>query len=341
MPVYNAAAFVGEAIESILSQSYRDFEFLILDDGSSDNTLRVIRSFDDPRIRLVVHQQNRGLQASLNEGITLARYDLIARMDADDISHPWRLEKQVAYMTAHPECAMVDSWVKIMDGEKHFIRTEGIQSRFIYYSLTFECCIYHSAVMYRKKAVQSVGGYRLPYGEDYDLFWQLSRIYKIHTIEEALLWYRIHGANLNTVTKKTEYERYSWQLWRRNIAYYAEDKAEIPASWIACYRYDFTPLVEQGNLKMVYACLAYLDNLSKRILSVENPNRDADDIRHISHFKRQYIIHRLAAQLPFGKMWRLLLHDRQGKTALKETIKRGARLFSVPHRALRQTAKRL
>lgn len=328
MPVYNAANFVGEAIESILSQSHRDFEFLILDDGSTDHTLSVIRSFQDPRIRLVVHERNLGLQESLNEGIRLASYDLIARMDADDISHPWRLEKQLAYMAAHPDCAMVDSWVKIMDAEKRFIRLEGMQSRFVYYTLTFECCIYHSAVMYRRNAVQSVGGYRLPYGEDYDLFWQLSRIYRIHTLEEPLLWYRVHGENLNTVTKKAEYEVYSWRLWQRNIAYYTGDKDEVPASWIHGYTYHFMPMIQEGNLNTIFRCIAYLDKISKRILSVENPNRNLDDIRYISAFKRRYIIQELAARLPLGKMWRLLLHYHQGPKALKETIKRGIRLVA-------------
>lgn len=328
MPVYNGAAFVGEAIESILSQSYRDFEFLILDDGSTDDTLPIIRSFRDPRIRLMVHPINRGLQYTLNEGIDLAAHDLIARMDADDISHPWRLEKQVAYMAANPRCAMVDSWVKIMDEQKCFVRAEGIYSRFVYYTLTFECCIYHPAVMYRKEAVQSVGAYRLPYGEDYDLFWQLARRYPIHTIEEPLLWYRVHGSNLNTVVKKAEYDEYSLLLWQRNLAYYSGDQGKIPDSWIACYSGRPEALLRENSLQEIYACIDYLDKISAAILSVENPNRRLNDIRYIADYKKQYILRGLGAQLPLRKMWRLYRHYGPVRMAIKQAAKRGISVFT-------------
>lgn len=328
MPVYNAAEFVREAVESILSQSYPYFEFLIIDDGSTDDTLAVIRSISDERIRLLVHPQNQGLQFTLNEGLRLASCDLIARMDADDISHPWRIEKQVDYMRKNPGCAMVDCWVKVMDKQGQYIRSEGIYSRYVYYTLAFECCIYHSAVLYRKKALRAVGGYKLEYAEDYDLFWRLSRRFKIHTIEEHLLWYRIHDKNLNTVSKKTEYDEYSRQVWQRNIQYYMGERRALPVSWMACYFYDFAPLLQEGNLKSIYRCISFLDEISAKMISVENPNRNLADIRYIGNFKKQYIIRGLAAQLPFGKMWKLWLHYRQGKNGWKSTLKRGIKLFT-------------
>lgn len=325
MPVYNAADFVADAIESILTQSYCYFEFLIIDDGSTDNTLSIINSYKDPRINLVIHDENKGLQETLNEGIRLASYELIARMDADDVSHPWRLEKQVAYMLAHPDCAMVDCWVKVMDKDKNFIRAEGIYSKFVYYTLTFECCIYHSTVMYRKNDVLSIGGYMLQYAEDYDLFWQLSRSYKIHTIEEHLLWYRVHDQNLNTVAKKAEYDEYSQRLWRRNIRYYMGDNAQFPEAWIACYSYHFGPLLKENDMDAVYKCIAFLDKITAKILSVENPNRHFNHIQYISNFKRKYIIESLASHLPVLQMWKLLVHYHYGKKAIKLTLKRIAK----------------
>ncbi len=322
MPVYNAAEFAGEAVNSILTQSYPYFELLIIDDGSSDNTSAIIESYNDERIRLISHKGNKGLQYTLNEGIELSSHELIARMDADDISHPWRIEKQVAYMQAHPDCAMVDCWVKVMDKDKKFIRAEGKHSKFVYYTLTFECCIYHPAVLYRKEAVQSVGGYKWPYGEDYDLFWRLSRKYRIHTLEEHLLWYRVHDRNLNTVTKKTAYEKYTRRIWQRNIEYYMGKGVKLPDSWIAAYIYNFKPLLNENNLETMYECISYLDKISKKILSVENPNRDRDAIQYISHFKRQYIINGLADQLPLLKMGSFLLHYHQSGKAVKKILKR-------------------
>lgn len=327
MPVYNGEAYVRDAMESILSQSHTYFEFLIIDDGSTDGTVSIISSYNDRRIRLVVHAHNQGLQFTLNEGIELASHELIARMDADDISHPWRLEKQVAYMVKHPQCAMVDCWVKIMDQQGNFIKAEGIYSKFVYYTLTFECCVYHPAVMYRRNSVLAVGGYQLPYAEDYDLFWQLSRRFKIHTIEEPLLWYRVHEQNLNTVTKKAEYDDYSKELRKRNIAFYVSEGTKVPESWMACYLYDFGPLLQEANLTAFYECIALLDKISARLLAVENPNRNLNDIRYISNFKKQYIINGLSSRLPLLDMWKFLLHYHQGKQALKQTLKRGIKIF--------------
>jgi len=98
MPVYNAERFLSEAMDSILNQTLINFEFLIIDDGSHDSSLKIIRSYDDPRIRLVQNEKNLGISATLNKGINLASADLIARMDADDISYPERLQKQYDYL---------------------------------------------------------------------------------------------------------------------------------------------------------------------------------------------------------------------------------------------------
>lgn len=322
MPVYNAEIFVSDAVESILSQSYHYFEFLIIDDGSTDNSLSIIRSYKDPRIRLISHESNKGLQYTLNEGVRLASYDLIARMDADDISHPWRIEKQVVYMLAHPHCAMVDSWVKVMDKAKNFIRAEGIYSRFVYYTLTFECCIYHSSVMYRREAVLAVGGYQLPYAEDYDLFWRLTRIFKIYTIEEPLLWYRLHEQNLNTVLKKAEYNEYTLKVWNRNLEYYIGNRDQTPLEWIACYCYDFDPLLKKKDLDEILKCIDLLQKLSEHILSTENPNRNSEDIKFISQFKKKYILKELGKRLPLFQMMRLMLYFRQSSLVAPVLINR-------------------
>src|SRR5437867_4347597 len=112
LPVYNCPHYVGEAIDSILAQSYADFELIVINDGSTDETPRVLERVRDSRVRLYA-QENRGLAATLNRGIELARGRYIARQDQDDASLPERLEKQVAFLDAHPNCALVGTWAQI------------------------------------------------------------------------------------------------------------------------------------------------------------------------------------------------------------------------------------
>jgi glycosyltransferase involved in cell wall biosynthesis len=115
MSVYNGEKYLRQAIESILQQTYTDFEFIIIDDGSTDSSREIIQSYDDKRIRLVINEQNIGLTKSLNKGIRLAKGEFIARMDADDISLPQRFEKQVAYLDSHPEVGVLGTYANIID----------------------------------------------------------------------------------------------------------------------------------------------------------------------------------------------------------------------------------
>jgi len=107
MPVYNAEKYLKEAIGSILGQSFSDFEFLIINDGSTDSSVKIIKSYDDPRIRFIANEKNLGVIPTLNKGFALAQGEFIARMDADDISLPKRLELQADFMDKHPEAGAI------------------------------------------------------------------------------------------------------------------------------------------------------------------------------------------------------------------------------------------
>ena len=109
MPVYNGEKYLREAMDSILKQTLTNFEFLIIDDGSKDSSVKIINSYNDPRIKLVKNEINLGISKTLNRGIELASAELIARMDADDISYPSRLQKQYDYFTNNPECALLST----------------------------------------------------------------------------------------------------------------------------------------------------------------------------------------------------------------------------------------
>src|SRR4051812_12524034 len=129
MPVWNGESFLAEAIESILAQTCRDFEFLIIDDGSTDGTPAILREFEarDPRVR-VLWQQHEGLVAALNAGLAAARAPLIARMDADDVSTPERFELQLAYLQAHPECVVLGTAMLVTDPDGAPIYTQPAET---------------------------------------------------------------------------------------------------------------------------------------------------------------------------------------------------------------------
>jgi glycosyltransferase involved in cell wall biosynthesis len=298
MPVYNAERFLIEAIDSILHQSFRHFEFLIIDDGSTDNSVAIIESYKDPRIRFVRNEKNLGITPTLNKGVGLASCELVARMDADDISHPQRLQKQFGYMKRNPECALLSTWARVVSEDKKFIRLERYRSNFYYYNLTFECWMYHPTIMFRKSAVEQVGMYSMPYSEDYDLFWKISTRFLIANLTEPLVDYRISSTSLNTVLKKTEYDIANEQNVLRNIRYYMGEDFQVSHASLECLRHNFQPIVKNYSLQTVMESLSMLDAITEKILRKENINRDARSIRRARYFKRKFILKQLGKTLP-------------------------------------------
>ena len=195
LPVYNCPLYVGGAIESVLAQTFADFELILIDDGSRDETPAVLRRYIDPRIMLVT-QENRGLAATLNRGIDLARGRYIARQDQDDISLPERFAKQVAYLDAHPECGLVGTWAEIWREGARTDRAHRHPSdnSTLKFELLFNNPFVHSSVMIRKSALARVGAYstdrnRQP-PEDYELWSRIAREYEVANVPELLHRYR-------------------------------------------------------------------------------------------------------------------------------------------------------
>jgi glycosyltransferase involved in cell wall biosynthesis len=192
MPVYNAARFVREAMDSILGQTFTDYEFLILDDGSTDESVEIIGSYPDERIRLVRNERNLRLAATLNRGLALARGEYVARMDADDISLPERLAKQVAFLDAHPDIGICGTWAQAF-GEAHFQIIHPADNERIRAKLLFDSALVHPAVLLRREALAR---HQLIYREfypidDYDLWQRASRLFPLANIPERLLCYRV------------------------------------------------------------------------------------------------------------------------------------------------------
>ena len=195
MPAYNAEAYIGVAIDSILTQSFTDFEFLILNDCSADNTEAIIKSYDDPRIVYIKNEQNMGVAATLNKGLHFAQGEYIARMDADDIALPQRFEKQVAYLDNHPEIAVLGTQVR-------FFCDDGDGDPFCYFGssqqlkidLLFASAIAHPSVMMRRQLILDLGCYNRSFEglEDYELWCRVSQQAALSVYPEILLRYRIH-----------------------------------------------------------------------------------------------------------------------------------------------------
>ena len=205
LPVYNAEAYVREAVESILAQTFTDFELIIINDGSTDGSGVILRELatHDARIMLV-ERPNGGLVSALNDGIESARADLIARMDADDVSMPERFALQHARMVQEPELAVLGSFMRSMDKEGNIIRLVKCPLTPKETALHVEkgCPVAHATVMMRKEAVLKAGGYRKAFrhAEDHDLWLRMSDLgYAIASLPQPLYNRRWHGANVSEV----------------------------------------------------------------------------------------------------------------------------------------------
>lgn len=205
MPAYNAAKYIGDAIRSVLEQSFTDLELLIVNDGSTDETGKIVKSFNDPRIRLVA-QDNRGVAAALNFGLSHAKADYIARFDADDICYPNRIKIQYDFITAYPEYSIIGSAADYMDAHGHFIFTHhpaahlNEEIKQLKYSV---CPFIHSSVFYKKDVVINNGGYNehaYTY-EDHFLWLNILKNEKACNLSQSLIKVRLNPESI-TIDEK-------------------------------------------------------------------------------------------------------------------------------------------
>lgn len=205
MPAYNTALYIREAIDSILQQTFTDFEFIIINDGSKDNTLEVIKQYNDPRIRLI-DQTNKGLIDTLNEAILLAQSDIIARMDADDICYPERLQVEFDFLTQNPDYVLVGSQADIIDKDGNYLMPQipiGHTHEEIKDRIDMKCPFIHPCVMFRKQAVIDAGLYpknALTF-EDHLLWKKLLNFGKVCNLPQILLKARFNPESV-TIDEK-------------------------------------------------------------------------------------------------------------------------------------------
>ena len=245
MAVYNCAPYLSAALDSVLAQTFSNFEVVIVDDASTDDTPAILRSYAQRDLRLVLlrNAQNSKLSASLNTGLLVCRAPLVARADGDDLYPPTRLEKQVRFLERHPSVGVVSGYFdRVGDHERLLGRQElPINNDAIRFNLLWESSVCHAAAMYRHEIIQSVGGYDAAFStaQDYDLWARLCDLTEFANLPESLMTVRIHAAS-SSAQRGKEQSRLALSVSRRMLTRYlgralAEDEAAVLRSLLCAY----------------------------------------------------------------------------------------------------------
>jgi glycosyltransferase involved in cell wall biosynthesis len=217
MPARNESRYVGEAVQSVVEQSYGEWELVVVNDGSTDATAEIVRSFADPRIR-VYDQPGLGFVGALNRGLALARGDLIARLDADDIAHPKRLESQVEFLANHPGVGLVGSAAQYLfpEGERVLSRRPTGDPA-LRRALLRDNPFVHSSIMLRRSVLHAIGGYdaRYPSDTDYDLWVRVAARFEVANLAEPLVTYRLRMDSLSRNRRLSHALRSRLEIQRR------------------------------------------------------------------------------------------------------------------------------
>src|SRR5262245_56176631 len=224
LPVFNAEGYVREAIESVLSQSFSDFEVLALDDGSTDRSLSILHQCQAKDARVRVHsRESRGLVATLNELVALAQGKYLARMDSDDLCMPLRLEQQVRFLDSSSEHVAVGGWVERMNEDGlpiGILKPPSTHDEIDQAQLRGFTSIWHPTALVRKNAVMRIGGYRGEYthAEDLDLWLRLAELGKLASVPEVVRKYRLHSGSVSEQYVQVQIQaakRACADAWRR------------------------------------------------------------------------------------------------------------------------------
>lgn len=266
LPVYNGCSFLASSIESVLAQTFADFELLILNDGSTDNSAAIAQGYLDSRIRYFEHP-NMGLPATLNEGARFARGEFLFRQDQDDLSYPDRFARQVAELDAHPELALLGTWARIfVDGDQvptfryHLHPTAHAA---IALCTIFDSTFVHSSVAMRRSAFEALGGYscdpmRQP-PEDFELWSRFCRHYKAANLPTVLIDYREVASSMSRVFRQDFTER-MLRISVENLQYWLDDSpyATCSEKLVRIYRLDGRVATESADGPMIEGALAQL-----------------------------------------------------------------------------------
>ncbi len=262
MPVYNAEKYLNDSIESILNQTFTNFEFLIINEGLNDNSKRIIESYNDSRIRLLNNKEKSGLAKVRNKGLSEAKAEYIAWLDADDISHPLRLEKQVKLLDDYTEIGICGTWVRTIGTKISHEWHYPTNPDFLRCRMLFDDPLATSSVMLRKKLlIEHNQNFNLdfPLAEDYDLWERLSCCCKITNIPKILTFYRLHESQTSKVNA-LQLKLYVWKIQERQLkqlnVQFSDNEKQIHrklGAWEFDESKDFVALAHAWLLKLQHA----------------------------------------------------------------------------------------
>jgi glycosyltransferase involved in cell wall biosynthesis len=247
MSVYNGSRYLKESIDSILNQTFTDLEFIIIDDCSTDDSGEIISEYaeKDQRIVLIKNPENIGLTKSLNKGLKIAKGEYVARQDADDISLPERLTKQVSLLNKEPEVALVSCNIALIDPDGNPIEKQirACHPDLVSLHLLFYNHLGgHSQVIFRRELVINLGGYceSFRYSQDYELWCRIDKVGRIYILPEILLQQRRHNQSI-TLAKASEQEAYALSIVQNNISQLIgkeisiEEAKYLKEFWVGCW----------------------------------------------------------------------------------------------------------
>lgn len=283
MSVYNDELYLQEAIDSILNQTFANFEFIIINDASTDSSQAIIEHYHDARIRLLTNDHNLMLPQCLNQGIRIARGKYIARMDADDISLPNRLEKQLTFMEENLDIGVCGAWVKVFGANAEWIRQLDTDHETMRCNFIFEHQMVHPTIIMRKDFILKYNLFYNPEyvkAQDYELWCRCGRYFQLANINEVLLLYR-QRENRNAILK--EQQRFSEMIQLQELRELgieptmAETELHTQISlWMIHSEQDFLrrtriwfdKLIEANSKTRYYPEPAFSENIMKRWLKI-------------------------------------------------------------------------
>lgn len=343
LPVRNGAAHLQAALDSVLAQTYVDYELLVIDDGSTDETPRIIGALRDPRLRIVTHAQSRGLVPTLNEGLALARGEFVARQDHDDISHPSRLQELIGHLRANAECALVGSQaVQIGEDDRPALPLfRPLDAASIRWYSCFDNPFIHSTVMFRRAVVfEEFGGYPASlHSEDYALWSQLCRRHVAANLAANLLQYREHTGSVTgslADEKAAAFDSATAAIRGANLRALFGDMEGVDeiANLLSTYRRPLTPdsaaaflrVFEQLRARFAatfpartefrHVCAIQLAELAYRVLPLDRPQA-------ANLYRRAFTLQpSLAAELPWARLLALFLFGENARTLYQRFLLR-------------------
>ena len=236
MPTYNGEKFLCSAIQSILSQTFRDFELIVIDDASTDSTPRILAGINDSRLITVSNDRNLGIAGATNKGLELARGKYVALQDHDDISLPPRFQAQVEFLDSHPDVALVGTAALQVDDHDSVLErlvqpTDDLQLK---WGLLYGCCFHNTSLMIRRSVILDEGGFRqnplFPFAPDYDLFSRIACRYRLANLAEPLVLWRRHSKN-TSFSNAEQQQQSEVAIAFRNVCALMDSASESTSEW--------------------------------------------------------------------------------------------------------------